>query len=231
MVQDEKIFEKISNNFFYDNPIRKERNWRNALLIYFLFTSRKNMNNDVYISYKEINDIFQFNKNIYRSKPIIINSLHILKNNNLIDFSEDILDANNSTIIKFKWIKQFPNYGGIGWTKFYADDFEIHSKIGNIPYLVMWVLRMYRNHETNTSFIAITDITSILECNRNKVQNAIIMFKKYGVFEVTVGEYYYNDDLEKYIRRNNEYRYTEQIEEVLNAEQSVIDKILFPKTR
>lgn len=186
------------------------------------------MNDDVYISYKEINDILQFNKNIYRSKPIMIDALNVLKNNNLIDFTEEVTDVNNNIVVKFKWIKQFPNYGGVGWIKFYADDFEIHSKIGNVPYLVMWLLRMYKNHETDSSFIAITDITSILECSRNKVQNSISLFKEYGLFEVVTGRYYKNDELGRYIRKNNDYKYTEYIDGVLNADQNDINKFLFP---
>ncbi|MGJ0846559.1 hypothetical protein ACR77J_07715 [Tissierella praeacuta] len=228
MTKSTEVFEKIPNNFFYDNPIREKQNWRNALLIYFLFTSRKNMNNDIYMSYKEINDILQFNKNIYRSKPIIANSLNILKEYGLLGLPNDLVEANNNLIIKFKWVEQFPSYGGKGWTKFYADDFELHSKIGNIPYLVMWVLRMYTNHATTTSFISISDITSILECDRNKVQNAINLFKKYQLFEVITGDYYFHEELGKNIKQNNEYKYTKNIEGILSVSQGDINKMLFP---
>lgn len=229
MSKNERQFAKIHNNFFYDNAIRENKNWRNSLLIYFLFTSRKNMNNDIYISYKEISDVLQFNKNIYRSKPIILDSLKILRDAKLIDFDNSILEEGNNKIIKFKWVEQFPSFGGIGWTKFYADDFEIHSKVGNIPYLVMWILRMYTNNETKTSFISMTDITSILECDRNKVQNSINLFRKYGLFKVISGRIYYNESLDKNIKRNNEYRYSGDISGILHADNNCINEILFPK--
>ena len=205
MYEDKKVFAKIPNNLFYNHDILIEKGWRNSILIYFLLTSRKNMNNDVYITVKEINNIFSFNSNVTRAKDIVIHSLEILKKHNLISCQQ--INYSNGNTIKLKWNKLYPDYGGEGWTRFYADDFEMHKEIGNIPYLVMWVLRMYENHLTRTSFISITDITTILECNRNTVQDAINLFKEKKIFAITEGEYYFNDDLQKNIRKNNQYKY------------------------
>lgn len=229
-INNSKDFAKIPNDFFYNGgEILNKIGGRDSFLIYCLLTSRKNMNDDIYISIKEMINIFQFEKNVSRSKIYIIGLLLQLVENKYIDIYVDLRNININEIIQIKWIKLFPKLGGKGWIKFYADDFEIHKKVGNIPYLVMWILRMYVNHQTKTSFLSVTDMTNILRCDRNKVQNAINLFKLSGLFYVSGGEYYYNSELDMKIRRNNEYKYSGNIEVLSSMDDNKVYEILFPE--
>ena len=229
-INNSKMFAKIPNDFFYNGgEILNRIGGRDGFLIYCLLTSRKTMNDDVYISTKEMVNVLQLEKNVSRSKLRITKSLLKLKENKYIKFNIDLKNTSINEVIKIKWIELFPKLGGKGWNKFCADDFEIYEKIGNIPYMVMWVLRMYVNHETKTSFISIADMTDILKCDRNKVQNAVNLFKTSRLFNITGGEYYYHPDLGIKIRKNNEYTYTGNIDVILSMSSRDIDDILFPE--
>ena len=229
--ENDKLFIKIPNDFFYDGGKKLENiGGRNSFALYCLITIRKNINNHTYLTIKEIDNILQIDKNIHRSKKVIINCLQLLKKHGLINFNTNIKDINNTDSIKIEWINLFPNKDDFGWIKFYADDFDIFDKIGIIPYCTMWVLRMYENHESNTSFIAINDISSILKCRTEKVQYSIGLFEYTNLFDIIRGNYYYNESYGRNIKKNNEYKYTGNIDMLMNTDDKNIKKILFPET-
>lgn len=224
-----KEFTKIPNNFFYKNgEILNLIGGRDSFVLYCLLTSRKCMSNKIYISLKEIIGILELEKHIHRSKTRIVNSLKLLKQEGYIDFKYDLDGIRNDEALIFNWTPLFPKLGGVGWVKFYEDDFEIHSKIGNTSYIIMWMLRMYTNFNTKTSYLSITDMSEILSCNRNNVQNTVHLFKLTGLFDVIEGEYYFHEQLAMKIRRNNEYKYIGEIDTLLNMDDRDIHKVLFP---
>lgn len=232
IINDNKVFAKIPNDFFYnDGRVLNNIGGRDSFLIYCLLTSRKNMNDEVYISIKEMVNLFQFEKNISRSKARITKFFLLLKENGYVNFDINIENININEIIKIEWISLFPKLGGKGWIKFYADDFLLHSKIGNIPYVVMWILRMYVNHQTKTSFIAINDMAAILKCDINKVQNAVNLFRTSNLFEVIGGDYYYHPEVGRKIKMNNQYKYTNEIDNLLNMDDTWIYSFLHPSRK
>lgn len=231
MKKKDKLFIKIPNDFFYDDGGKLENiGGRNSFVLYCLITIRKNINNHTYLTIKEIDNILQIDKNIHRSKKIIINCLQLLKKYELINFNINIKDVNNTDSIKIEWINLFPNKDDFGWIKFYADDFDIFDKVGIILYCTMWILRMYKNHESNTSFIAINDISSILKCRTKKVQYSIDLFEYTNLFDIIRGNYYYNEGYGRNIKKNNEYKYTGNIDVLMNTDDKDIKEILFSKT-
>lgn len=230
-MSDEKVkeFTKIPNNFFYNNgEILNLIGGRDSFVLYCLLTSRKCMSNKVYISLKEIIRILELEKHVNRSKTRIINSLALLKKEGYIDFEYDLGKIRSDEVLIFTWIPLFPKLGGVGWVKFYEDDFEIHSKIGNTSYVIMWMLRMYVNFETKTSYLSITDMSEILSCNRNNVQNTVHLFKISGLFDIIEGKYYFHEQLGMKIRLNNEYKYNGEIDRLLDMDSDDIHKILYP---
>lgn len=228
-INNKKNFAKIPNDIFYNGGnILHGIGGRDGFLIYCLLTSRKSMSNTNYISIKEISNVIQFEKNISRSKNRIVKSLLLLKECNYVDFQEDVKKLKINETVRIEWIEQFPRLGGEGWIKFVEDDFEVYEKIGGIAYCVMWILRMYKNYKTKTSYISISDITDILGCDRNKVQNAVNLFKTTGLFNIINGEYYHHEGLGRSIRQNNSYEYTNNIESILSMSDVEIYNILFP---
>ena len=168
------------------------------------------MRNRTYITMQEINKILDLDKNTTRARKLILNYLKLQKAESLIDytFAED--NIRNNTFIEVEWINNFPNKNDSGWMTFYSDDFEILYSIGVDFYVVHWVLRMYVNHEKGFSYISIKDIASILTCRTVAVQNAIDLFDYSGLFKIKRGEYYYNYDMKRMAKNNNEYKYTSE---------------------
>lgn len=227
MITNEGIYTRIPNDFFYnDGKILNEIGGKDSFVLYCLIVSRKSMNDEVHITIKEINNILKLYKNMTRARAIIINYLKLLKQNKLIDYNMDIDSVGNNDYILLKLINRFPIRDDYGWIKFYANDFKVHSKIGNVPYCVMWILRMHMHFEKKISFISITDITSILKCNRTKVQNSIDLFDATELFEVIKGDYYFNVEYGRRIKMNNSYKYTSNIDTLINKNDSYVNTIL-----
>lgn len=225
-----KSFAKIPNDFFYKNgEILNSIGGRDSFVLYCFLTSRKCMNDKIFVSLREIIRVLELEKSVQRSKERIINSLVLLNKEGYIEFEGNLEGTRNDESLVFQWIALFPKMGGKGWTFFYEDDFEIHRKISNTAYVVMWVLRMYTNFKTKTSFISITDMYSILQCNRNNIQNSIHLLELSGVFEVTRGDYYKHEAFENKIRPNSEYKYTGELDKLLNMSREDIKVILKPK--
>lgn len=225
MKEESKFYARIPNNFFYyDGELLKEIGGRNSFTLYCLLISRKNMANEAYITYRGINDVLKLSKNITRSRKSIIEFLELQRKSKLIDFSDDIKDAKHDEFICIEWLDLFDN--DVGWTTFYPEDFNIHSKIGNLTYNVMWVLRMFTNYKSNTSYLSIHSISEILMCDIVRVQNSIDLFDKSGLFKVKRGEYEINPVSKTTMRRNNEYKYTGKTNVLFNMNQKDIDSIL-----
>lgn len=225
MKEKSKFYARISNEFYYyDGKLLKEIGGRNSFVLYCLITSRKNMANKTYISYREINNVLQLDKNITRSRKSIIEFLELQKKNKLINFHNSIKEAKQDDFICIEWLDLFEN--DVGWTAFYPEDFEVHSRVGNIAYNIMWVLRMFTNNKSDTSYLSIDSISKILMCDIIKVQNSIDLFDKAGLFEVKRGEYETNPVDKTIMRRNNEYKYTGNIDNLLSMSDKDVQKIL-----
>lgn len=217
--ENKKVFAKIPNDFFYKGgEIFHQIGGSDSFLIYCLLISRKAMNSKVYMSLRDIVKTVNLGKHIGRSISRAKVSLIALKDEGYVDFECNLDNVKNDEVLVLKWIKLYPQMGGVGWIPFYEDDFDIYNKVGNIPYIVMWILRMYTNYETKTSFISITDMYNILRCNRNNIQNAIHLFEEVGLFEVKRGKYYHHEELDQMVRPNNHYKYTGNIERMLKYE-------------
>lgn len=210
------LFAKIPNDFFYEEGKRLEEiGGRHGFLVYCLITSRKAMNNKVYLSIKGITDVLNFGSNASRARLKVIEVLVKLRKDSLIAFNTAFEDLSARDVFEIEWIDTFKKSNKSGWTKFYANDFELQYKMGDIAYLTMWVLRMHANHVTGYSFISVSKIAGILRCNINKVQNSIHLFQKTGLFEIVKGSYYTPEGTNQRIRKNNQYKYTYNIENVL----------------
>jgi len=210
-----KRFIKIPNNFFYsDGRLLNDIGGRNSFVLYCLITIRKNINDYTYLSIKEMNDLIYLDKNATRGYKKIRISLKLLRENGLIDFLDTDIDKD---VVKLKWINLFPEKSNSGWIKFTYNDFDIFEVVGVDFYCVMWLLRMYTNHETKTSFIAISDIARLMSCKTVQIQRAVDFFEYAGLFKVKRGEYYKPKGFEsdRAIKRNNNYKYTEDIEWIL----------------
>lgn len=183
-------------------------------MLYCLITIRKNINDITYLSVKEINDLIFLDKNVTRGYKNIKTSLYKLKEKGLINFTDSEIDKD---IIKIEWINLFPNTSDNGWIKFEYKDFDIFEVVGVDFYCIMWLLRMFTNHETKTSFVAIKDITKFIGCKTLQVQRAVDLFEYAGLFEVKRGQYYKPDgfESERAIKRNNSYKYTGNINFIL----------------
>ena len=227
MINDEGIYARIPNDFFYnDGKLLQEIGGRDSFILYCLLVSRKSMSHEIYISFKEINNTLKLHRNTTKARVNITNNLRLLKQNNLIDYDVDIDNVGSNDCMVIKWMNKFPTKDDFGWVKFYADDFKIHNKIGDVPYCVMWILRMYIHFEKGVSFISITDITAILKCDRMKVQNSIDLFGAIELFEVIKGEYYFNVEYGRRIKMNNSYKYTGNIDVLLKTNDNYIKAIL-----
>lgn len=225
MKKENKNYARIPNYFFYDEgSFLKAIGGRDSFVLYCLITSRKGMNDKVYISIRQINEVIKISNNITYARNKIMNYLENLQEYNLISFEFDIDSINNNDTMCIKWNDLFKDSNG--WIAFYPDDFEIQHKIGNIPYCTMWMLRMYINNNTGTSYPSIRDIAKTLKCDIIKVQNSIDLFSKAELFQIQRGNYYYNKSLERFIRMNNEYIYTGNIDKLLDMSDEEIFNIL-----
>lgn len=212
----DKLFAKIPNNFFYeDGELLDKIGGRNSFALYCLITSRKNMDNKMYITIQEINRVLMVNKNITRAKKRIVEYLSLLKEQELISYNFKVKEVRNNDFIELEWINNFPKREDSGWVAFYADDIDILYSIGTNFYVVHWILRMYINYEKKVSFASIRYMASIMKCRTVVVQSAVDLFDYSGLFEISRGEYYYNHDLKRKVRNNNEYRYTDEKDWVL----------------
>lgn len=161
-----------------------------------------------------MNDLIFLDKNVTRGYKNIRDSLHLLKKNGLIDYVDNDIGKD---IVKIEWVNLFPERINGGWIKFEYNDFDIFEIVGVDFYCVMWLLRMYTNHGTKTSFVAIKDITKIIGCKTSQVQRSIDLFEYAGLFEVKRGQYHRPDgfESEKAIKWNNSYKYIGDIDFIL----------------
>lgn len=219
-------YAKIPNDFFYnESKILNEIGGRDSFLIYCLFISRKTMMNRVHITLKDIIETLQLDKNISRSKKRIINSLELLHKKNYIFCDDNLRCARSTNTMTFNLVDRFPNKE-TGWLPFYADDFELYSKIGATAYTLVWVLRMYRNHKTGNSFPSIKQLSETLSVSNTTVQNCLNLFSESNLFEISRGDYYYHPDLEQYIKYHNTYKYNYNIENLLDMKDEEISYFL-----
>lgn len=211
-------FIKIPNNFFYENAmLYRAIGGKYSFVLYCLIVIRKNINNHTYISIDEINDLIYSDKNKTRGRKKVKESLQLLKANGLIDFLDSDLVRD---VIKIEWINLFPKKSDSGWIKFEYNDFDIFDVVGVDFYCVMWVLRMYTNHQTNTSFLQIKDIAKLVGCRAIQVSRAIDLFEYAGLFEVKRGELSYIDWLGEWKKNNNSYKYIGDTEWILNFDNN-----------
>lgn len=219
-----ELFSKIPTNIWdADGAKFRAMGGRDGFLIYSLITSRKGLDNKVYLTMNQIMEVLALCKNRDRHKARIIKGLDELALEGYISVDDSRQKINDTMVID--WEDKFAQCNQ-GWRKFFANDFELYAVMGEIPYLTMWMLRMFENHRTGTSFLSLTTMADLLECRRNSVQNATNLFRETGLFEVKTGEYYYNRKYGKKIRRNNEYRYTGNKEGILTMTSERIETIL-----
>lgn len=228
MKQEKGFYARIPNYFFYNKgEFLKCIGGRNSFVLYCLLTSRKGMNDKVYINIKQINEVIRVSNNITYAKDLILKYLEKLEEYGLISFHFDIDNVKTNDTLCIEWNDLFDNANG--WIPFYYNDFEIQYKIGNIPYCVMWMIRMYTNNNSETSYPSIRQIADTLRCDIVKVQNSIDLFDKTGVFKITRGRLYYNEEEKKTMKKNNEYIYTGNIDGVLSMDNNDIASLLNKK--
>ena len=210
---DNNRFIKIPNNFFYENSkLYNAIGGKYSFVLYCLITIRKNINDDVYLSIAEMNNLIYLDKNESRGRTKVRKSLQLIKDNKLIDFDEDNL---HNDVVKIKWINLFPNRSDGGWIRFEYNDFDVFEIIGVDFYCIMWILRMYTYYETNTAFLQIKDIARLVGCKTIQVSRAIDLFEYTGLFEVKRGDWEHIEWAGEWKKKNNSYRYTGNIEYLL----------------
>ena len=215
-IKNEKLFAKIPNNFFYKKgKLLDEIGGRNSFALYCLIVSSKNMGNKMRITIREINKVLSISKNITDARNRILNYLDLLKNQKLISYNFNVKETKNNDFIEIEWIDSFPEKKDSGWVAFYSNDFDILHSIGTDFYVLHWILRMYVHHEKNVSFVSIKHMSSIMKCRTVVVQNAVDLFGYSGLFEITRSEYYYNHELKRKMKNNNEYKYTNEKDWIL----------------
>lgn len=210
------LFAKIPNNFFYkEGELLEKIGGRNSFALYCLIVSRKNMSNKMYITIREINRVLSISKNITDARNRILKYLSLLKGQKLIGYNFNINETKNNDFIEIEWIDNFPDKKDSGWVAFYHDDFDILYSIGTDFYTLHWILRMYVHHEKSVSFVSIKHMSSIMRCRTTTVQNAVDLFGYSELFKITRSEYYYNHELKRKMKNNNEYRYTNEKDWIL----------------
>ena len=215
-IKNEKLFAKIPNSFFYkEGKLLKEIGGRNSFALYCLIVSSKNMGNKMRITIREINRVLSISKNITDARNRILNYLDLLRDQKLICYNFNAKEAKNNDFIEIEWIDNFPRKKDSGWVAFYSDDFDILYSIGTDFYTIHWILRMHVHHEKNVSFVSIKHMSSIMKCRTVVVQNAVDLFGYSGLFEITRSEYYYNHELKRKMKNNNEYKYTNEKDWIL----------------
>lgn len=223
---DNKAWAKIPNSFFYnEGELLKKIGGSNSLLIYLYLTSEKNMNDVIRTTINNINEDSIKNSNSTRGKEIIIKSLSMLKEQGLIQY--DFIEVKGNERIEIKWINKFPDTKA-GWIKFYSDDYELFYKVGKNPYLVSWILRMFRNGELKSSFVSMDKMATLLKCDKNIVQNTVNLFDETELFEVSKNGWVYSEQYKRKIKLNNNYYYQHwNLKNVLNMDDEEINNILY----
>lgn len=201
-------FARIPNDIFHNGGVELDKiGGRDGFLIYCLIVSRRNPLGHVHITLNQIMETLQLVKNKTRHKDKIVKGLQSLVGEGYIEVAGGVNDRVNTTM-RIEWVDKFKKGNEKGWIPFYADDFELYQYLGAVPYLLMWLLRTHSSHKTGVSFVSISMMANILQCNRNAVQATIKLFKETGLFEIKTGDYYYSRRHRKKIRQNNEYSYT-----------------------
>lgn len=225
-VVSEELYAKFPNNFFYDCGNLFERiGGKDSFLIYSLFTSRKNMLNKVHITIKDIMETLKLDSNSTRSKNRIAKGLKSLIEFEYIQAEQGLDEIRVTDTLVFQWLDRFSNRKS-GWIPFYASDFEIYDKIGATAYILMWLLRMFRNNKTGNSYPSVETMSATLKVSNTTIQNCTELFSESGLFEIDKGDYYYHKDRGQYMRYNNTYKYSGKLENVLIMDSSTITKIL-----
>lgn len=207
IVVENNRFIKIPNNFFYNNgEILSNIGGKNSFVLYCLLTIRKNINNNIHLSIREMNDFIFLDKNTSRGCKKVRKSLKLLKSAGFIDFFDSDLSKD---IVKIRWINLFPNKDDSGWIKFKYNDFDIFEIVGVDIYCVMWLLRMHINYKTKTSFLSISHMRDILKCQTISIQRSIELLEYSGLFKVERGGYHESktNEFGNRIKKNNTYRY------------------------
>lgn len=220
-----ELFSKIPNDMWSDEGKKfQAMGGKDGFLIYMYLTSTRARNDIIKVSVNGLMDELALCVNRHRHKIRILEGLGRLIEEGYIIV--DDINKGNNTMMEITWVDLFKD-GQFGWVKFQASDFDLYPRIGGLPYMVMWMLRMYRNHKTGTSFLSVTEISDNLGgVSRNYIQGATNLFRETGLFDVEVGEYYYNRDLGKKIRKRNEYRYIGNKEQILAMDKKEIEMLL-----
>lgn len=225
-MKNSQVFAKIPRDIFYNSQHKYKMIGRESgFVIYCLLTSRKSMNNKIHISLKDIIKTTQVDTNSTRARKKVVKVLNKLRSALFISYKEDLSKIKLSQIFVIRWIEQFRNEKA-GWIKFKANDFEIFQKIGAQAYTIMWLLRMYTNKDTKTSFIPAKAIAKILQYSYTTVFNTISLFEQAGLFEVSRGEYYYDYKTERNVQMNNAYRYTGNTDTIMSLSEDKVQRIL-----
>lgn len=164
-----------------------------------------------------MNDIIYKDKNKYRGSKKVEQDLKLLERAGLIKIVEINTDCKVYTI---KWNNLFPEKSDGNWIKFMYNDFDIFNIVGVNFYCVMWLMRMYTNYKTKTSFIPIEDMAKLIKCKTIEVQRAVDFFEYVGLFTVQRGAYHKPEGVDRAIKCNNSYKYTSDIEYILTLKNT-----------
>lgn len=203
-------FAKIPNNFFYNQGERLEKiGGKQSFNIYTLITHLKNMANQAYITLNEINRVLKIDKNNSRARVKIIDSLKMLKDDKLIDYNTEIIEnAKGNDFISISWINQYKSRTINGWIPQYENDFNYYIEVGEVGYLLMWIIRTHINNKTGTAFLSVRNMANILKISTKTIVDTITELEKIGCLKVIRHQdYYYNKEYDRMIKLNNNYEW------------------------
>lgn len=219
-----ELFSKIPNNIWHsDGLVFQGMGGRDGFLLYAFITSRKGLDNKVYVTMNQLMDTLRLCSHKNRHKERLRKGLLALEAQDFLSV-DDVMQGVNDTMV-IDWEDKFDRKT-LGWTPFFAGDFELYERVGEIPYLIMWILRMFKNHKTKTSFVSISSMADLIECKRNSVQGAVNLFRDSGLFKVATGEYYHSKTVGRRIRENNEYTYMGDREGIMSMSNDEIKLLL-----
>lgn len=199
---------KIPNDFFYNGGRKiKKIGGEQGFALYCLITVLKNVNNNVYITTNGLNNLLRLDKNAFRGRKKVSELLLKLKVGKLIDFSGAIPDSGN-TFFTIKWINKFADKSTTGWTFFTGSDWSYFDELGITTYSVMWLIRMFTNHKSQTSFVSYRNMADILDKGVSSVISSVNELEDKGYIEVERSDgYFYNAQIDKEVKLNNTYRW------------------------
>lgn len=176
----------VSSNLFFKEGFKEKKINVKQYCVYYLLCARQQKNNSSFISIKSIKDILGLTKNEYE---LIIKTIKLLKDENLVNYDVDIITIPKNIDIEFEII-----ISTSGYTYYDYRDVYLINKLGYTNFTIYAFIMNNYNKQFNCSYPSINQIAYKLDLSERTVKRGITQLEELNIFQI-----------DRDINKNNHY--------------------------